>query len=112
MPQQALEKTLNEVMNRVNSLFEGHLVEALLFGSYARGDYDEESDVDIALLADCDREELREYQDALASLATDISLAHGQLVSLICIPYAEYVKWLPTLPFYQNIAREGVRLSA
>lgn len=112
MPQQALEKTLNEVMNRLNTLFTGRLVEAVLFGSYARGDFDTESDIDIALLLDCTREEIRDYQDILASIATDISIEYDQLVSFICIPYNEYVKWLPTLPFYQSIEREGVKLSA
>ena len=71
-----------------------------------------ESDIDIALLVGCTREELRDYQDMLASIATDISIEYGQLVSFICIPYAEYIKWLPALPFYQNIEREGVKLSA
>lgn len=112
MPQETLNEILSLVYHRVRKLFDRHLISAVLFGSYARGDFDEESDIDIALLVDCSREELRSYQDALASLATDVGLEHGQLISFICIPYDEYLKWLPALPFYQNIEREGVKLSA
>lgn len=112
MPQATLNSILRDISKHVRTLFADRLSSAVLFGSYARGDFDADSDIDVALLVDCSREELRAYQDPLAKLTTDLSLEYGQLVSFICIPYAEYIKWLPALPFYQSIEREGVKLSA
>jgi len=112
MPQEILNSILHDVAKGVRELFQDRLESAILFGSYARGDYDEESDIDIAVLADCRREDVGKYLGQLAPLATDIGLDYGKVVSFVCIPYADYKKWLPALPFYQNIEREGVKLSA
>lgn len=112
MPQEKLNAILMQISAEAHALFDKKLASVILFGSYARGDYDAESDVDIALLLHCDREEIRNYMDKLASIATDISLESSLVVSFVCIPYQDYIKWLPTLPFYQNIEREGVRISA
>jgi predicted nucleotidyltransferase len=38
---------LNELIERVRPVFGDKLKKVILFGSYARGDYDAESDVDI-----------------------------------------------------------------
>lgn len=112
MPQHFLKEILSEIMSHVESCFRKQLVRAVLFGSYARGDFDTDSDINIALLLDCTREDIRNYQDILASIATDISLKHNRLVSFICIPYDEYVKWLLALPVYQSIEKEGIKLSS
>lgn len=111
MLQESLQRILETASAQVRALFGDRLISAILYGSYARGDFDEESDIDIALLVDCSREEIHRYFGELASITTDISLDYGKLISFICIPNADYRKWLPTLPFYQNIQREGVLLN-
>ena len=42
-----LDKILKEVSNAYKKVYGDKLVKAVLYGSYARGDYDEESDIDI-----------------------------------------------------------------
>ena len=41
---------LTEVLERSRTIFGSSLVNGYLYGSYARGDYDDESDVDIAVI--------------------------------------------------------------
>ena len=107
-----LQTLLDEVSQGVSKLLGKKLHAAILFGSYARGDYDEGSDVDIALIIDCPRVRINEYLDGLVDIACEAGLEYGAVVSFSSIPLEEYRKWLPVLPFYQNIDREGVRFIA
>jgi len=112
MPQQELDRILADAVKQVKAAFSEQLCSMILFGSYARGDYDEESDIDIALLFTCSRENVNQHIDSMAEISTELGLTYGVVVSFIAIPKDEYEKWLPALPFYQNIEREGVRLIA
>ena len=47
---------LSEAFERSKAVFGNSLVNAYLYGSFARGDYDDESDVDILLTLYLDRE--------------------------------------------------------
>lgn len=44
----------------------------ILYGSYARGDYNENSDIDIMILTDLTNEEIIEYRELVSNIAFDI----------------------------------------
>jgi uncharacterized protein len=82
------------------------LVELRLFGSKARGDSSQESDIDVlVVLEDYDWD----TKMAVVDLCTDISINHGVLLTPVLYSRAEYNSG-PTraTPFYQAVAREGV----
>ncbi|HKM28177.1 MAG TPA: nucleotidyltransferase domain-containing protein, partial [Anaerovoracaceae bacterium] len=89
-----------------------NLKEAILYGSYARGDFDDESDVDIALILDTDRLEAKRYKARLVQLMSELSLSNDILICISCIPNNEFEQYKSVLPYYKNIDNEGVRLSA
>ena len=43
---------VNDFLNKVKELLQDRLKKVILYGSYARGDYDNSSDIDIMLLTD------------------------------------------------------------
>lgn len=43
---------MNETYQRCQDIFPGGIQDAYIYGSYARGDFDSESDVDILIIAD------------------------------------------------------------
>lgn len=87
-------------------------MDVILFGSYARGNYDEESDIDIALIIDLPREDMKKYDKELNHMSSVISLDNDVLVSIVSIPSKEFEYWKKDLPFYRNVDVEGVRLNA
>ncbi len=107
-----MKDVLLSVYNNIHEIIGEPLQEVILFGSYARGDYDAESDIDIAVIIDMDREALKKYQNKLIHMASEYSLNEDVLLSVCCIPSKEFEEYREALPFYRNIYSEGVRLSA
>lgn len=82
---------------------------AYLYGSYARGDYNNESDVDILLIVDLSQEEIAEKRMAVASVSSELSLEYGVTVSVTVKPKVQFNRYFSLLPFYQNVLREGIK---
>ena len=61
-------KILEEVYADCSQIFPCAIQDAYLYGSYARGDFHEDSDVDILLTVDLDWPELEAYDSAVAHL--------------------------------------------
>lgn len=103
---------LDEVYFACSSIFKEDIKDAYLYGSYARGDYGKDSDVDILVTATLNRSELAKFRRALASLSSDLSLKHNVTVSLTVKPYEDFMLYSTTLPFYANVIKEGIRYGA
>ena len=101
-----------EVFQVLRLIFGELLSNVILYGSYARGDYDEESDMDIAAIVKCNRQELGSYQHLLVAEMSRLSLKYGLLINFIEIPEEDFEKYRKVMPFYRNIWEEGVILSA
>ena len=100
---------LGEVCCACNAVFDKKISDAYLYGSYARGDYNEESDVDILLTVDVEPEELPPYRKALSHVRGELSLRHDVLVSVNVEPLRRFRRYANALPYYQNVIREGIR---
>ena len=107
-----LEKILKETVLGLRKIYGDKLEAVILFGSYARGDFSQFSDIDIALLLDVKRGEEKAYRHELVSFSTELDLEYDVLTSFRSIPISEFEEWKDTLPFYANIEREGVRIGA
>ncbi len=105
-----LQKITQIVVQSVLELMEDKIYKIVLYGSYARGDFDTESDVDIIILLDCDEKELRNYRKKVAILASRISLENDIEVSLLLKNRDSFEDRRMILPFYQSIENEGVVL--
>jgi len=105
--EEIIDKVKNEAMNLVKNLMKSDLVEAILYGSCARGDYSEDSDIDIALLTQCDRTEVKKYEEALAYISTELAMKYFTVVNFVCLPYQEFVEKRIWYAYFQNIETEG-----
>ena len=106
--QDALE-ILDEAMERVKGVFGEALINGYLYGSYARGDQDEESDVDILLTVDLTDEEIRKQSKAIVKLDSDLSLEHDITVCVTVKPYEQFIRFAEVSSFYKNVIDEGIK---
>ena len=82
----------------------------ILYGSYARGDYNKKSDVDIMILTDLSFEEIEEYRDKISDAAFEIELKTGIILSPVVKNIEKYNVRRKFVPFYKNVEKEGVVL--
>jgi predicted nucleotidyltransferase len=54
---------LNDVSRLLSEYLEDDMLECRLYGSCARGDYSDESDIDILVLTRCNRIEMKKFQN-------------------------------------------------
>lgn len=100
---------LGEVRGACDLIFGNVLKDAYLYGSYARGDYHEGSDIDILLTVDMDAADISKYRNKIAAITSDLSLLHDITVSVTVKPLDQFQKYANVLPFYKNVIGEGIR---
>ena len=101
-----------QIVREMSSRGGDKLDSILLYGSYARGDFDNESDIDIMVLVDVTVDEANKIENELVTLTSSLGLEHDILISLCVQDCDTFYKWKDVLPFYQNVLRDGVKLSA
>ena len=98
----------NELVSGLLSLFPDNITAIILYGSVARNDATEESDVDIAIII---KEEMDDdIKNKFISWAADLDLRYDRVFSIIDIKEENMKKWGKVLPFYQNVQKEGIIL--
>lgn len=110
MNDEIINKVKQEVIDSVKALMGADLVEVILYGSCARGDYTEDSDIDIALLTRCDRMEVKKYDAGLAEVGTELAMKYFAVVNFVCLPYQEFSEKRTWYAYFHNIENEGVVL--
>ena len=103
---------LNEAFRQCQNIFPCEIRDAYLYGSYARGDYDNESDVDILLTVDLEPTEISRYRNQIAAISSDLSLEHDVTVSIAVKSFDHFHWYSSVLPFYKNVLTEGISYPA
>lgn len=102
-----IENVKQEATEMVKVLMGADLIEVVLYGSCARGDYKDDSDIDIALLVKCNRLEVKKYDDALAGISTELAMKYFAIVNFVSLPYDEFVEKKVWYRYFRNIDMEG-----
>ncbi len=102
------QNVLQELVSGILSIMQEQLVSIVLYGSVARGVNTEESDVDVALLMN--GELGGDTEDKLSDFIVDMNLKYDKVFSIIDIDYQKFSTWESSIPFYQNVNKEGIVL--
>lgn len=86
------------------------LVKVILYGSYARGDFNNDSDIDMVAIVQGKRINLQEQLKQVWDESAELELEYGTILSPTVIPYDEFEQYKEDLPYYRNIANEGVTI--
>lgn len=106
LSQDKVRKILREFKKEIENILRNKFIELILFGSYARGDYEFGSDIDVLLLV---KEKLtREEKDKISLKASGLSLKHDIVISCFDYIYDAYKTW--ETPFLMNVRREGTKI--
>lgn len=101
---------LDKYIEEIRKIYGSHLQKVILYGSYARGDFRPESDVDILILLDLSDIELKAYSQQLSYMTYDFNMDNDLDIKPIAKCETHFRKWLLNYPFYASIHKEGVVL--
>lgn len=105
MSRENLDQLLKELKAGLSDLYKNRLRGVYLFGSYARGDQDEESDLDIMIVLSNYRHYGMEL-DRVSQLVSTLSLNYGVSISTV---FQRQQEWLEAdTPLLRNVRVEAV----
>lgn len=104
---QRVRTILKETRQELQNIYQDRLKEVILYGSYARGDFMDDSDIDIILLLEGVKD-ISAERDRYLPITGRLSLKHDTVISVI--PFDVKVFHKQRTPLILNVNREGIRL--
>lgn len=96
----------NEYKAQLRQLYGNELVELILFGSHARGDYHKESDIDFAMVLRNPNTRTAAEIAKTSPLSSRLSLKYGIMLS--SLPTTIHKKQTSMQGIYQEIRKDGI----
>ena len=103
---------MQQFASSVGKLLGNTLDSVIVYGSYARGDYSEFSDIDVMILFSLTEEKIKKISDEISDMAFEYLMKFGVDISPVITNIDHFNYWVDNLPYYRNVRDEGVRLSA
>ena len=107
-----LDRIMNSICRFAEKLFAEKLYKVILYGSYARGDFDEESDIDVMVVVDMNAANLRHYEALFTEFSSDASLENEVLIVPLLCDKARFEAQMKYMPFIQSVNLEGITVYA
>lgn len=101
---------LDAFVEELKPIYGKALKKVILFGSYARGEEHDGSDVDILLLLDMTDANIERCDDALCELVYEHEVHDHITISPITMSFADYSRWKNVHEFLLNVCEDGVSL--
>ena len=96
--------------NELRNIYGDKLMNVTLFGSYARGDFTEESDIDIFVVVDLNDDAINALRKALVHLTFETNMEHDVDIAPIVMRLTEYHHWASAHPLLKDVQKDGVSL--
>jgi predicted nucleotidyltransferase len=103
-----IRQVANEYKETLASIYGEELVELILFGSYARGTYNEESDLDFAVVLRNPQTRAAAEISKIAPIGSRLSLKYGIMLS--SFPTSHLKKETSMQGIFQDIRKEGIAI--
>ena len=96
---------VEEVKEYLIKIYGDRVKQVIIYGSYARGEATEESDIDVLIVVDDSLNSFK-VRKSLSDILFDILLENEELISVIAIPESYFKNY--NSPFLLNVKEEGV----
>ena len=109
------EKKIREVVQKfaeeAKKIYGTKLMEIILYGSCARGDFEQDSDIDIMILLNVPEDEINSERRRIYDVSDKLDLDYDVVLTPVFQNYQTYKKYMSASVFYQNVQREGVKIA-
>jgi predicted nucleotidyltransferase len=98
----------NELISGLLDIFGDNVSTIILYGSVARNEETDESDIDVAVIITSPVSD--DVRNLFINWSAQMDLKYDCVLSVIDIEKEKFDMWENTLPFYRNVSREGIVL--
>lgn len=109
MPQQ-LDNLLKMYLKELEKVTDDKIKRVILYGSYARGDFRQGSDVDVMILVDAGLDGVSAIERKICDVTYDFNNEHDTTIMPIVQSKEHFDYWKSADMFYRNVEKEGVVL--
>ena len=102
-----LKRIIDSICQFSQNLFAAKLDKIILYGSYARGDFDEESDIDVMVVVDMNEANLRHYEALFTEFSSKESLENEVLILPLLCDKTRFEAQIKYVPFMQDVNTKG-----
>lgn len=103
-----IDKIIKAYIDDVRECLGSDFRRACVYGSYARGEYGEDSDIDIAIFTDRKPGDFYLLINLIAEITFEYNVKYNIILSPVFQNEREYERMLKVVPYYQSIQREGI----
>ena len=103
-------KAIQESTTILKSLLKNNLIKIVLYGSYARGDYNQFSDIDIFILVQNKKEELNKILNLICEKLFDLDIKYNVAINPLIESLQVYNEYKDCSLLFENIEKDGVVL--
>lgn len=106
--QKDLGDIIKEYVSEIKVILGADFRKACVYGSYARGEYGEDSDIDIAIFTDRSPSEFYLLINKIAEATFEYSVKYDIILSPVFQNENDYHRMMNVVPYFQSIQREGI----
>lgn len=109
--QKEIMAVVNTFARQLKSALGDKLNDVILYGSYARGDYEYGSDVDVMVILNVSQEETVSFREQIRDIAHQLEDKNEILLSTVIESADNFYKFRDASGFFKNVLNEGVKIS-
>lgn len=99
---------ISDLIQGLQKIFGSIIEQIILYGSVARNEETEESDIDIAIILTNEMDDIK--KERMLVWSSNMDLQYDRVFSIIDIHKEKMEQWGNVIPFYRNIQKEGIVL--
>lgn len=99
---------ISDLIQGLQKIFGSIIEQIILYGSVARNEETEESDIDIAIILTNEMDDI--IKQRMLVWSSNMDLRYDRVFSIIDINKEKMEQWGNVIPFYRNIQKEGIVL--
>lgn len=111
MTEAKIQEVVQKFAEEAKKIYGMKLMEVILYGSCARGDFAQDSDIDIMILLNVPEEDINSERKRIYDVSDKLDLEYDVVLAPVFQNYQVYQKYMSASVFYQNVKREGVKIA-
>lgn len=104
------EKAIQESTKVLKRILKNNLIKIVLYGSYARGDFNKFSDIDLFVLVNNKKDELNKILSLISEKLFELDLKYNVTINPLIENLQVFNKYKDCSLLFENIEKDGVVL--